>query len=111
MVAKYVKEEKTNAKFANLFDLIQGAWIDGIKGKFKRGRRTVTSYVDVAQSLAGENGYDRMSGDEELGEEKLAQTSNGQKRSRHEFEVDSDDGQYESGEMPTNGKDAVNKVN
>lgn len=61
--------------------------------------------------MAGENGYDRMSGDEELGEEKLAQTSNGQKRSRHEFEVDSDDGQYESGEMPTNGKDAVNKVN
>lgn len=50
-----------------------------------------------------------MSGDEELGEEKLAQTSNGQKRSRHEFEVDSDDGQYESGEMPSNenGKDAV----
>ena len=57
--------------------------------------------------MGGENGYDRMSGDEELGEEKLAQTSNGQKRSRHEFEVDSDDGQYESGEMPGNGKDAV----
>ena len=55
--------------------------------------------------MAGENGYDRMSGDEELGEEKLTQISNGQKRSRHEFEVDSDDGQYESGEMPTNGKD------
>ncbi|CAF4103084.1 unnamed protein product [Rotaria socialis] len=65
----------------------EGAWIDGIKGKFKRGRRTVTSYVDVAQSMTGENGYDRMSGDEELGEEKLAQTSNGQKRSRHEFEL------------------------
>ena len=63
----------------------------------------------MAQSMAGENGYDRMSGDEELGEEKLAQASNGQKRSRHEFEVDSDDGQYESGEMPNheNGKDAV----
>jgi hypothetical protein len=62
--------------------------------------------------MAGENGYDRMSGDEELGEEKLAQTSNGQKRSRHEFELDSDDGQYESGEMPTNGngKDAVNDL-
>ncbi len=81
-----------------------------IKGKFKRGRRTATSYADAAQALAGENGYDRMSGDEELGEEKLAQTSNGQKRPRHEFELDSDDGQYESGEMPTNGdgKDAVN---
>jgi len=86
----------------------EGAWIDGIKGKFKRGRRTATSYVDVAQAMAGENGYDRMSGDEELGEEKIAQTSNGQKRSRHEFELDSDDGQYETGEMPTNGngKDA-----
>ncbi|CAF0902907.1 unnamed protein product [Adineta steineri] len=81
----------------------EGAWIDGIKGKFKRGRRTITSYVDAAQSLNAENGYDRMSGDEELGEEKLAQTSGGQKRSRHEFEVDSDDGQYESGEMPING--------
>ena len=59
--------------------------------------------------MSGENGYDRMSGDEELGEEKLAQTSNGQKRPRHEFELDSDDGQYESGEMPTNGngKDTV----
>jgi hypothetical protein len=66
--------------------------------------------MDVTQSMGSENGFDRMSGDEELGEEKLAQTSNGQKRSRHEFEVDSDDGQYESGEMPTNGngKDAVN---
>ena len=42
-----------------------------------------------------------MSGDEELGEEKvIAQTSNGQKRSRHEFEVDSDDEHYENGEMP-----------
>ncbi|CAF0959266.1 unnamed protein product [Adineta steineri] len=81
----------------------EGAWIDGIKGKFKRGRRTITSYVDAAQSMNAENGYDRMSGDEELGEEKLAQTSGGQKRSRHEFEVDSDDGQYESGEMPING--------
>jgi hypothetical protein len=57
--------------------------------------------------MGGENGYDRMSGDDEIGEEKFAQTSNGQKRSRHEFEVDSDDGQYESGEMPTNGKDVV----
>jgi hypothetical protein len=59
--------------------------------------------------MNGENGYDRMSGDEELGEEKLAQTSNGQKRSRNDFELDSDDGQYESGEMPTNGngKDVV----
>ncbi|CAF3625673.1 unnamed protein product [Adineta steineri] len=83
----------------------EGAWIDGIKGKFKRGRRTATSHFDASQSMTGENGYDRMSGDDELGEEKLAQTSNGQKRSRHEFEVDSDDGQYESGEMPTNGKD------
>jgi hypothetical protein len=66
--------------------------------------------MDVTQSMGSENGFDRMSGDDELGEEKLAQTSNGQKRSRHEFEVDSDDGQYESGEMPTNGngKDAVN---
>ncbi|CAF4623121.1 unnamed protein product [Rotaria socialis] len=84
-----------------------GAWIDGIKGKFKRGRRTVTSYVDVAQTMGGENGFDRMSGDEEMGEEKLAQTSGGQKRSRHDFEVDSDEGHYESGEMPRNpnGKD------
>lgn len=57
--------------------------------------------------MGGENGFDRMSGDEELGEEKLAQTSNGQKRPRHEFEVDSDDGQYETGEMPPNGKDVV----
>jgi hypothetical protein len=60
--------------------------------------------------MGGENGYDRMSGDEELGEEKLAQTSGGQKRSRHEFEVDSDDGHYESGEMPMNNghrKDSV----
>ena len=61
--------------------IFQGAWIDGIKGKFKRGRRTATSYADAAQALAGENGYDRMSGDEELGEEKVAQTSNGQKTS------------------------------
>jgi hypothetical protein len=59
--------------------------------------------------MGGENGYDRMSGDEETGEEKLAETSGGQKRSRHEFEVDSDDGHYESGEMPINGngKDTV----
>ncbi|CAF4714388.1 unnamed protein product [Rotaria sp. Silwood1] len=85
----------------------EGAWIDGIKGKFKRGRRTVTSYVDATQSMSGENGYDRISGDEEIGEEKLAQTSGGQKRLRHEFEVDSDEGHYESGEMPrtTNGKE------
>ena len=61
----------------------------------------------MSQSMGGENGFDRMSGDEELGEEKLAHSSNGQKRSRHEFELDSDDGQYESGEMPTNGKDTV----
>jgi hypothetical protein len=62
--------------------------------------------------MNGENGYDRMSGDEELGEEKLAQTSNGQKRSRNDFELDSDDGQYESGEMPTNGngKDVVSSL-
>ncbi|CAF1040547.1 unnamed protein product [Rotaria sordida] len=78
----------------------EGAWIDGIKGKFKRGRRTATSYVDATQSMSGENGYDRISGDEELGEEKLTKTSGGQKRSRLEFEVDSDDGHYESGEMP-----------
>lgn len=84
----------------------EGAWIDGIKGKFKRGRRTVTSLMDANQSMSGENGYDRMSGDEELGEEKvIAQTSNGQKRSRHEFEVDSDDEHYENGEMPSNGND------
>ena len=89
----------------------QGAWIDGIKGKFKRGRRTATSYVDMSQSMGGENGFDRMSGDEELGEEKLAHSSNGQKRSRHDFELDSDDGQYESGEMPTNGKDTVGSSN
>ena len=65
--------------------------------------------MDAAQNLAGENGFDRMSGDEELGEEKFAQTSNGQKRSRHEFEVDSDDGNYETNDMNghTNGKDAV----
>ena len=65
--------------------------------------------MDAAQNLAGENGFDRMSGDEELGEEKFAQTSNGQKRSRLEFEVDSDDGHYESAEMngQTNGKDLV----
>lgn len=89
--------------------LFQGAWIDGIKGKFKRGRRTATSYVDVSQAMNGENGFDRMSGDEEVGEEKLAQTSGGQKRSRHDFEVDSDDGHFESGEMPRNinGKDNV----
>ena len=62
--------------------------------------------MDANQSLSGENGYDRMSGDEELGEEKvIAQTSNGQKRSRHEFEVDSDDEHYENGEMPLNGND------
>lgn len=69
----------------------EGAWIDGIKGKFKRGRRTVTSYIDAPQAL----------GDEELGE-------NRQKRSRHEFEVDSDDGHFESGEMQitnVHGKD------
>jgi hypothetical protein len=78
---------------------LKGAWIDGIKGKFKRGRRTVTSYLDAAQSMGGENGYDRMSGDEEIGEERSAQTSGGQKRPRHEFEVDSSDGQYESGEL------------
>lgn len=91
------------------FFLSKGAWIDGIKGKFKRGRRTATSYVDAAQALAGENGFDRMSGDEEIDEEKLAQTSGGQKRSRHEFEVDSDDGNFESGEMPRNhnGNDLV----
>jgi hypothetical protein len=83
----------------------EGAWIDGIKGKFKRGRRTVTSYVDAAHALGVENGYDRLSGDEELGEERLiAQTSAGQKRARHEFEVDSDDGHYETGEMPMNGR-------
>ncbi|UJR08573.1 hypothetical protein I4U23_012832 [Adineta vaga] len=81
----------------------EGAWIDGIKGKFKRGRRTITSYVDAAQSMGAENGFDRMSGDDELGEEKLAQTSGGHKRPRHEFEVDSDDEHYESGEMPMNG--------
>ncbi|CAF0997001.1 unnamed protein product [Adineta ricciae] len=81
----------------------EGAWIDGIKGKFKRGRRTITSYVDAAQSMGGENGFDRMSGDDELGEEKLAQTSGGHKRSRHQFEVDSDDEHYETGEMPLNG--------
>ena len=65
--------------------------------------------MDAAQNLAGENGFDRMSGDEEMGEEKFAQTSNGQKRSRHEFEVDSDDGHYDSGDMngQSNGKDAV----
>ncbi|CAF5137029.1 unnamed protein product, partial [Rotaria magnacalcarata] len=87
----------------------EGAWIDGIKGKFKRGRRTVTSYVDVSQTMGGENGFDRMSGDEEMGEEKLAQTSGGQKRPRHDFEGDSDEGHYESGEMPrnANGKDMV----
>lgn len=62
--------------------------------------------MDANQSLSGENGYDRMSGDDELGEEKvIAQTSNGQKRSRHEFEVDSDDEHYENGEMPLNGND------
>ncbi|CAF2658512.1 unnamed protein product [Rotaria sp. Silwood2] len=85
----------------------EGAWIDGIKGKFKRGRRTATSFIDVTQSMSGENGFDRTSGDEEIGEEKLAQTSGGQKRSRHDFEVDSDEGHYESGEMPrpTNGKE------
>lgn len=84
----------------------EGAWIDGIKGKFKRGRRTVTSYMDANQSLTGENGcYDRMSGDEEAAEEKSAQTSGGQKRSRHEFEVDSEDDHYESAEMGTNGND------
>ncbi len=59
--------------------------------------------------MGGENGYDRMSGDEELGEERSAQPSGGQKRPRHEFEVDSNDGHYESGEMPMNGhrKDTV----
>ncbi len=90
---------------------LKGAWIDGIKGKFKRGRRTATSYVDAAQALGVENGYDRLSGDEELGEKRLAaQTSvPGQKRARHEFEVDSDDEHYETGEMPMNGhgKDSV----
>jgi hypothetical protein len=100
-----LKEKK---KIISLFEL-KGAWIDGIKGKFKRGRRTATSLIDATQSMGTENGFDRMSGDEEIGEEKLAQTSGGQKRSRHEFEVDSDDGHYESGEMPMNGheKDAV----
>ncbi len=70
----------------------------------------MTSYVDAAHALGVENGYDRLSGDEELGEERLiAQTSAGQKRARHEFEVDSDDGHYETGEMPMNGrrKDSV----
>ena len=31
----------------------EGAWIDGIKGKFKRGRRTVTSLMDANQSMSG----------------------------------------------------------
>ena len=79
---------------------LKGAWIDGIKGKFKRGRRTVTSYADAAQAL----------GDDELAENRLASSH---KRSRHEFEGDSDDGHFESGEMQiTNvrGKDLVNRI-
>lgn len=66
--------------------------------------------MDANQSMSGENAYDRMSGDEELGEEKhLAQTSSGQKRSRHEFEVESDEEHEEN--HPTqpngNGKETV----
>ena len=82
----------------------QAAWIDGIKGKFKRGRRTVSSYVDAANALRGENGYDRSPGEEELGEERLvSQTSNGHKRARLEFELDSPEDHYESGELSMNG--------
>jgi hypothetical protein len=61
--------------------------------------------MDANQSAMGENGCDRMSGDEEQGDEKLVQSSNGQKRLRDEFELESDDGQCESGNMANNGHD------
>ena len=81
---------------------IKSAWIDGIKGKFKRGRRTATSHVDVVQSISSENAYDRLSGDDERSNERLTKMSSGRKRSRHSFEVDSDEEHYETGEMPRN---------
>ncbi|CAF1088692.1 unnamed protein product, partial [Didymodactylos carnosus] len=88
----------------------ESAWVDGIKGKFKRGRRTVTNYVDAVQS--SENGMDNSNG-HPGGNGSVDQFNDdenklhGQKRSRHEFELDtySDNGDYESGEMMENQKD------
>ncbi|CAF0787632.1 unnamed protein product [Didymodactylos carnosus] len=88
----------------------ESAWVDGIKGKFKRGRRTVTSYTDVVQP--SENGMDNSNG--HLGGGSIDQFDDndenkphGQKRSRHELELDtySDNEDYESGEMMENQKD------
>lgn len=62
--------KRDNNRILNVF---QSAWIDGIKGKFKRGRRILTSHFDAAQDNGAENS------DEEILEEPCSQ-----KRSRHE---------------------------
>ena len=71
--------EVSNQKFFCDFTRIlhiQGAWIDGIKGKFKRGRRILTSHFDASQ----DNGVDNS--DEEIPEERCSP-----KRSRQEFDI------------------------
>lgn len=54
----------------------QGAWIDGIKGKFKRGRRILTNHLDTTHENGGDNS------DDEIIEERSSQ-----KRARQEFEL------------------------